>query len=584
MGNGLLRGMKALFSKKKGSNDISYEEISKEISWKVVSKTPGLNEGSESVRLNEDSKDTTLDEALIDDSTSSLILKHYDEIGELFSNYKNLLPDSIANDTNFNWEEIFIFYIFDSLGTRKLEDTDFINTLIDFLHEKNMNKFSDIENMKSFVDKNFLYLKHINVDGENFTLVNVSFINKVYIQRTPLETGYSYCHNTSEKKHEINVERYSEHRSRVIFNNDVFVMDNNQKEQFCLYFNRWNDEIHRKSIEELDMIEIKVKEFDSTIKNLIHNFIREVDKGFFMSPGAFTSLEHAILFYNHLSEYVAQSTEYERHRIAIYLRENEEFFNLLNSTKDEFNKLVTIVGNKINLEDKLVETAVWLEFRNQVKIYFSEKWEKDYGSYFKNIEFDIEEYIQAYCNINELDSQDAENVSYLTYYLMSLGVFDDNGKFNENFNYVLSKVEVIKEKLDLEKYEKKLMVDIEKNKFDFNDVDLLTGLEFEQFIADLFTKMGYRAVITKGSGDQGIDVIAEIEGRRIGIQTKCYGTKVSNSAVQETAAGIAYHKCDKGMVITNNYFTKSAVDLASKNDIILWNRDMLKEKFTEFMN
>lgn len=38
MGNGLLKGMKALFSKKKGSNDISYEEISKDISWKVSVK------------------------------------------------------------------------------------------------------------------------------------------------------------------------------------------------------------------------------------------------------------------------------------------------------------------------------------------------------------------------------------------------------------------------------------------------------------------------------------------------------------------------------------------------------------------
>lgn len=525
-----------------------------------------------------------LNEELIDNSANQLISKHYDEIEELFGNYRNLLPDSIASDTNFTWEEIFIFYIFESVGTRRLEDSDFMNTLIDFLYQKNINKFIDIDNIKSFVEKSFLYLKNINVDGEKFLLVNISFINKVYIQRVPLETGTSYCHNTSARKHEINVERYSEHRSRVIFNNDVFVMDNNQKDQFCLYFNRWNDEIESNNMKELDMVEIEVKEFDPTIKKLIHNFIREVDKDFFMSPGAFTSLEHAVLFYNHLGDYVAQSTEYERDRIAVYLRENEAFFNLLTSTKDKFDKLVTIVGNKINLEDKSLEAAVWLEFRNQVIIYFSKEWEEYYGSNFKNIEFDIENYIQAYCNINEIDSQDVENISYLTYYLMSLDVFDDNGKFNENFSSVLNKVEVIKEKLDLENYEKKLMVDTKKNKLVFNDIDLLTGLEFEQYIADLFTRMGYQAVITKGSGDQGIDVIAEREGRRIGIQTKCYSSKVSNTAVQETAAGIVYYKCDKGMVITNNYFTKSAVDLASKNNIILWNRDMLKEKFTEFMN
>ncbi|WP_186673862.1 restriction endonuclease, partial [Sporosarcina sp. BP05] len=117
----------------------------------------------------------------------------------------------------------------------------------------------------------------------------------------------------------------------------------------------------------------------------------------------------------------------------------------------------------------------------------------------------------------------------------------------------------------------------------FNDLDLLTGYEFEEFVEELFTKMGYLSTRTKGSGDQGIDVLAEKDGRKFGIQTKCYGSKVNNSAVQETVAGIAYYNCDRGIVITNNYFTKSAVDLAAKNDIILWDRNMLREKFDEYM-
>ncbi|MER2262217.1 MAG: restriction endonuclease [Psychrobacillus sp.] len=112
----------------------------------------------------------------------------------------------------------------------------------------------------------------------------------------------------------------------------------------------------------------------------------------------------------------------------------------------------------------------------------------------------------------------------------------------------------------------------------------MTGIEFEHFVAELFSKMGYLSVVTKASGDQGIDVIAEKNGRKFGIQSKCYGSKVNNSAVQEVVAGLSYYNCDKGIVVTNNYFTNSAIELAKINNIILWDRDMLKEKFADFFN
>jgi restriction system protein len=88
--------------------------------------------------------------------------------------------------------------------------------------------------------------------------------------------------------------------------------------------------------------------------------------------------------------------------------------------------------------------------------------------------------------------------------------------------------------------------------------------------------------VTKGSGDQGIDVIAEKAGIKIGIQAKCYSSKVTNKAVQEVTAALSYYSCDKGIVISNNYFTESAISLAQSNNIVLWDRDSLKRKLEEF--
>ncbi|MBN1078312.1 restriction endonuclease [Clostridium botulinum] len=109
----------------------------------------------------------------------------------------------------------------------------------------------------------------------------------------------------------------------------------------------------------------------------------------------------------------------------------------------------------------------------------------------------------------------------------------------------------------------------------------MTGSEFEIFTGELFKKMEYKTMVTKATGDQGIDVIAEKNGVRYGIQAKCYSNTVSNSAIQEVVAGIAFYKCDKAIVITNNYFTNAAIGLAKANGVVLWDRTMLKQKICD---
>ena len=59
------------------------------------------------------------------------------------------------------------------------------------------------------------------------------------------------------------------------------------------------------------------------------------------------------------------------------------------------------------------------------------------------------------------------------------------------------------------------------------------------------------------------------------MQAKRYTSKVSNKAIQEASAAIKYYNANSAIVITNNYFTQSAIDLASANRIELWDRDIL---------
>ena len=113
-------------------------------------------------------------------------------------------------------------------------------------------------------------------------------------------------------------------------------------------------------------------------------------------------------------------------------------------------------------------------------------------------------------------------------------------------------------------------------------VDGMSGAKFEQYVATLFTRMGYQTEITKHTGDQGIDIIARKDGASLGIQAKRYAGKVGNSAVQEVVGGKAFYKVDKVMVVTNSTFTPSAIALARANDVELWDRDLLKQKAAQY--
>lgn len=109
-------------------------------------------------------------------------------------------------------------------------------------------------------------------------------------------------------------------------------------------------------------------------------------------------------------------------------------------------------------------------------------------------------------------------------------------------------------------------------------IDQMSGEEFEKYIGNYFKNLGYKVIVTQLSGDFGVDIIIENEFVKIGVQAKRYTNTVGNSAIQEIVAGMKHYNLDKGMVITNNYFSRSAIELAKDNNIILWDRDTLIEK------
>ena len=99
----------------------------------------------------------------------------------------------------------------------------------------------------------------------------------------------------------------------------------------------------------------------------------------------------------------------------------------------------------------------------------------------------------------------------------------------------------------------------------------LDGPEFEAYVALVLEDNGFKHVeITKGSGDQGVDILAERNGRTYAVQCKNYAGAVGNFAVQEAYAGAQFYGCDEAAVICPGTFTRGAKELAESTGVLLW--------------
>ena len=99
------------------------------------------------------------------------------------------------------------------------------------------------------------------------------------------------------------------------------------------------------------------------------------------------------------------------------------------------------------------------------------------------------------------------------------------------------------------------------------ELDQLSGVEFETFLAGLFRAQGYAAELTPTSGDYGADLILSKDGRCIAVQAKRYVGSVGVAAVQEALSGQAYYQCHTAWVITTGAFTPNALELAQKSGV-----------------
>jgi hypothetical protein len=99
--------------------------------------------------------------------------------------------------------------------------------------------------------------------------------------------------------------------------------------------------------------------------------------------------------------------------------------------------------------------------------------------------------------------------------------------------------------------------------------------EFEHFVADLWTRMGWETEVSSAAGDKGVDVIARQSmpyDQLLLIQAKRYGpnTTVGSPDVQQYASlRQQFEDVDKVLIVTTNEFTQQARDTADQLNVKL---------------
>lgn len=108
-------------------------------------------------------------------------------------------------------------------------------------------------------------------------------------------------------------------------------------------------------------------------------------------------------------------------------------------------------------------------------------------------------------------------------------------------------------------------------------IDNMSGEEFEEFLQVVFKNMHYKTMLTPITGDYGADLLVKKNGVKTVIQAKRWKNTVGVEAVQQVVASMRYYKATDAMVITNNYYSQNAINLAKANNVRLWDRgDVIK--------
>lgn len=110
-------------------------------------------------------------------------------------------------------------------------------------------------------------------------------------------------------------------------------------------------------------------------------------------------------------------------------------------------------------------------------------------------------------------------------------------------------------------------------------IDEMDGVEFEDFIAFLYNRLGHKVIQTAATRDGGYDMILD-HNTLVEIKHFSEGNRVGRPILQKLIGACVENDIDKGLIITTSSFTKEAHETIKKctkvNIEVVYKEDILR--------
>ena len=112
-------------------------------------------------------------------------------------------------------------------------------------------------------------------------------------------------------------------------------------------------------------------------------------------------------------------------------------------------------------------------------------------------------------------------------------------------------------------------------------VRTFNGVEFEEFVANIFRLEGYFVEMTQTTGDHGIDLLMRKDGQTIAVQCKRWDAPVGESVVRDFLGSLMSVGAQFGYLVVSSTFTSRAYSFAQNKPMKLIDLDGLLELATQ---
>ncbi len=335
---------------------------------------------------------------------------------------------------------------------------------------------------------------------------------------------------------------------------------------------------------------------DSFIFNIVSEFINDIDLEFYLDIDNIYQLE--AFLEEHNGDYSISgidSLSYEEDRIISnkvkYIKRQDNSYELTlenpsyieDYIRNRLEKLKDIIqGYEYKWDDNEIicdSSFFHLLIFKAIEISRAKEWEEEYGEYFNYMNDDkIFRVIRAYFNIKDIDYNDQLNKIKLLCYLMH------NNWECRAMGYTRAYRSLERFLLEIEEKSKRVI--------NMAEIDLMDRFEFKDYIIQLFRNLKYQVIPLSEveENEEGIDIVAYIHKTCLYIKTIAYPGKIDGNVIEdfsvivnlfeESKEYMSFERM-KSLIVTNGTFTEDAIEYAQNNDIILWDRSILKDRIEE---